>query len=130
MVKHLLSAASFYLAAIGVAVLLVPRQFGVDAVPSNASPELLALLRLFGGPLLGIAVLNWMSRKTELATVRTVLLANLVGFGVVAVNDLVGVLTGNARDLARVFLIVHLSFAIAFAIAWVRGAPTAAARRP
>ncbi len=125
MVKLLLTAAAVYLGAIGVALLLAPVQFGVDAVPSDASPELIALLRLLGGPFLGIAMLNWMSRTAELREVRTVLLANLIGFGVVAANDIVGVLTGDARDLARVFLIVHLSFTAAFAVAWVRGASPA-----
>lgn len=124
MVKYLLTAASVYLAAIGLALVFVPLKFGVGAVPPDASPELLALLRLLGGPLLGIAVLNWMSRAAAVASspaVRnTVLLANLVGFGVVAANDVVGVISGGARDLARVFLVVHLAFAVAFALAWVR----------
>lgn len=51
---------------------------------------------------------------------NTVILANLVGFGLVAGNDIVGVLTGSARDLARIFLVIHLGFAVAFAVAWVR----------
>ncbi len=122
MIKYLLTTAAVYLVAVGLALQFVPLQFGVDAVPSDASPELLALLRLLGGPFLGIAILNWMSRNAELSTVRnTVILANLVGFGVVAANDIVGVLSGGARDLAKVFLIVHLSFTVAFAVAWVRG---------
>jgi hypothetical protein len=112
-------------------VLLVPLQFGVGAVPRDASPELLALLRLLGGPFLGIAVLDWMSRNSEPSTVRnTVVLANLVGFGVVAANDIVGVISGSARDLAKVFLFVHLSFTIAFVVAWVRGRAPTPDRRP
>ena len=31
---------------------------------------------------------------------------------------MVGVVTGDARDLARVFVVVHLAFAAAFAVAW------------
>lgn len=119
MVKYLLTAAAVYLGAVGLALLLVPAQFGVDAVPENPSPELLALMRLLGGPFLGIAVLNWMTRK---AAIRPVLLANLVGFGVVAANDVVGIATGDARELARVFVVVHLAFTAAFAIAVPRQA--------
>jgi cadmium resistance protein CadD (predicted permease) len=127
--KLLFIVAGTYLGAIGLALLVVPAQFGVDAVPEHPSSELIALLRLLGGPLLGIAVLNWMSRNAEPTTVRnTVVLANLVGFGVVAANDVVGVLTGSARDLAKVFLFVHLAFAIAFAVAWARPARAAARR--
>ncbi|MEV0839242.1 hypothetical protein AB0I55_06730 [Actinocatenispora sera] len=130
MVKYLLTAAAVYLGAIGLALLFVPAQFGVDAVPKDASPELLALLRLLGGPMLGIAVLNWMSRTTPPSALRrTVLLANLVGFGVVAANDVVGVVTGDARDLARIFLVVHLAFTVAFAVALARRAPVTAGER-
>ncbi|GIL31316.1 hypothetical protein [Actinocatenispora comari] len=130
MVKYLLTAAAVYLGAIGLALLFVPARFGVGAVPPDASPELLALLRLLGGPLLGIAVLNWMSRKAPPSGLRrTVLLANLVGFGVVAANDVVGVVTGDARDLARIFVVVHLAFAAAFAVALVRRAPVTASGR-
>jgi hypothetical protein len=131
MIKYLLTTAAVYLVAVGLALLLVPLQFGVDAVPTDASPELLALLRLLGGPFLGIAVLNWMSRNAEPSAVRnTVVLANLVGFGVVAANDVVGVISGSARDLAKVFLVVHLLFTIAFVVAWVRGRAPAPDRRP
>lgn len=121
LVKTVLIAAAVYLAAIGLALLIVPAQFGVDAVPDDPAPALLALLRLLGGPMLGIAVLNWMSRNADATVIRnTVILANLVGFGLVAGNDIVGVLTGSARDLARIFLVIHLGFAVAFAVAWVR----------
>lgn len=130
MIKPLFIAAALYLAAIGFALLAVPVQFGVDAVPEDASPELIALLRLLGGPFLGIAALNWMSRNAQPSTARdTVVLANLIGFGVVAANDIVGVLSGDARDLARVFLVVHLSFTIAFAVAWVDGSRSSLLRR-
>lgn len=129
MTKPLFVVAAGYLTVIGLALLLVPAQFGVGAVPEDASPELLALLRLLGGPMLGIAVLNWTSRNAEPSAIRnTVIMANVVGFGFVAGNDVVGVLTGEARDLARIFLVVHLAFTIAFIVAWVRArdrAPTA-----
>ncbi len=121
MTKPLLIIAAVYLAAIGLALLVVPAQFGVGAVPADLPSELLALLRLLGGPMLGIAVLNWTSRTTEPSAMRnTVILANLVGFGVVAGNDVVGVISGSARDLAAIFLVVHLAFTIAFVVAWVR----------
>lgn len=119
--RPLLVLAAIYLAVIGFSLLLVPAQFGVGAVPSDASPELLALLRLLGGPMIGIAVLNWMSRGAESVSIRNaVVLANLVGFGVVAANDVWGVATGEARDLAKIFLVVHLLFTIAFATIWFR----------
>ncbi|MGW0181684.1 hypothetical protein [Nocardia sp. NPDC003345] len=124
MLRTLLALAAAYLAAVGLALLLVPAQFGVGAVPENATPELIALLRLLGGPFLGIAVLNWMTRGAAPAAVaNTVVVANLVGFGIVALNDIWGVLSGEARDLAAVFLVVHLTFTAAFAVAWARSRP-------
>jgi hypothetical protein len=52
-------------------------------------------------------------------------LADLTGFGVVARNDVWGVLSGRARDVAAVFGAVHLAFAAAFLLTWWRARPTA-----
>ena len=114
MLRLTLTLSSLYLAAIGLALLLFPLQFGVGAVPADASPQLLALLRLLGGPFLGIAVVNWLSRNAEPSAVGPVLFSNIVGFGVVAANDIWGVASGEARDIAKFFLIVHLGFTAAF----------------
>jgi hypothetical protein len=114
--KPILILAAAYLAAVGIGLMAFPLRFGVGAVPSDASPALVALLRLLGGPFLGIAALNWLARDAApSATLRAVLIANLIGFGAVAANDVHGVFSGEARELAKVFLVVHLGFAGAFA---------------
>jgi hypothetical protein len=121
MARWTLTLSSLYMAVIGLALMFVPLKFGVGAVPPDAAPELLALLRLLGGPFLGIAALNALSRGAPAGDWRrTVLIANTVGFGAVALNDVYGVATGEARDLARVFLVVHLAFALAFVTALLR----------
>ena len=117
MVKVTLTLSAIYLALVGIGLMIFPLQFGVGAVPEDASPQLTALLRLLGGPFLGIAVLNWLSRDSAPSALRAVLLANLVGFGAVAANDVVSVSLGEAREAAKIFLVVHLAFAIAFAAA-------------
>jgi hypothetical protein len=117
MVKVTLTLSAIYLALVGIGLMIFPLQFGVGAVPEDASPQLIALLRLLGGPFLGIAVLNWLSRDSAPSALRAVLLANLVGFGAVAANDVVSVSLGEAREAAKIFLVVHLAFAIAFAAA-------------
>lgn len=115
MLKLTFILSALYLAAVGLGLMLFPLQFGVGAVPADASPELVALLRLLGGPFLGIAVLNWLSRDAEPSkALRTVLIANAVGFGAVAANDIWGVASGEAREVAKYFLVVHLAFALAF----------------
>lgn len=114
--KFALPASAIYLAAIGLSLIAVPLKFGIGAVPADASPQLVALLRLLGGPFLGIAVLNWLSRDASGSALRPVLLANLVGFGAVAANDVWGIATGEARELAKLFVVFHLLFTLAFAV--------------
>lgn len=121
MTKPTLILSAVYLAAIGFGLLLVPTQFGVGAVPADASPQLVAFLRLLGGPFLGIAALNWLARNAEPSPLlRAILIANLIGFGLVAANDVWGVATGEAREIARYFLVVHLAFTLAFVGALAR----------
>ncbi len=120
MTKLTLTLSALYLALVGLALMFFPIQFGRDAVPADAAPELLALLRLLGGPFLGIAMLNWLSRNAEPSTLRVVIFANIVGFGAVAANDIWGVVSGEARDIAKLFLIIHLLFTLAFMAAAAR----------
>ncbi len=121
MYKATFVLSAIYLAAVGVGLMFFPLQFGVGAVPADASPELVALLRLLGGPFLGIAVLNWLSRNAAYSPgQRAVLLANVAGFGAVTANDIWGVASGEAREMAKLFLAVHLAFTKAF-IALLRG---------
>ena len=125
MLKATLTLSAFYLGLVGLALMIVPLQFGVGAVPADSPPELIALLRLLGGPFLGIAVLNWLVRSAPPSpTLNAVLIANIVGFGAVAANDIWGVASGEARDLAKIFLVVHLLFTLAF-VAALRDARTA-----
>ena len=114
MVRATLTLSALYLALIGSGLMFVPLRFGIGAVPADASSELVALLRLLGGPFLGIAVLNWLSRRTEPAALMPVLLANIVGFGAVAANDVLSIAADEARDIAKVFVVIHLLFTIAF----------------
>jgi hypothetical protein len=121
MLRWLLMLAAIYLAAIGIGLMFFTRQFGIGAVPEDATPQLLALMRLLGGPFLGIAVLDVLARNAVPSSTRNaIILANLVGFGAVAANDVHGVLTGEARDVARIFLMIHLAFTLAFAWAWTK----------
>ena len=112
--KVVLVASSIYLAIAGLGFMFAPRQIGVHAVPSDASPALIAYLRLFGGPFLGIAVLNWLARDAEPSTARNaIVLANIVGFASVTAVDVWGVASGDAREAAKLFLVIHLLIAVA-----------------
>jgi uncharacterized membrane protein len=119
--KAVLTVSALYQACVGVGMMLAPRQFGIGAVPADASPALMHFLRIFGGPMLGIAVLNWMARNAEPGTARNaIVVANIVGFGCVALVDVWGVSTGGARPIAKLFLVIHLLMAVAFVVAWRR----------
>jgi hypothetical protein len=73
-----LTVSAIYLAVLGTGFMFAPREIGIDAVPADASPALIAYLRIFGGPILGIAVLNWMARNAEPSAARNVVLGNVV----------------------------------------------------
>lgn len=112
--KILLTIASIYMALVGLGLILAPLNFGVGAVPADASPSLVAFLRLWGSPLLGIAVLNWMSRTAEASTARNgVIVGNIVGFSAIALID-IWASFGEGRPAHKVFAVVHLLFALAF----------------
>ena len=100
-------------------MMFVPHQFGIGAVPVDASPELIHFLRIFGGPCVGIAALNWMARDAEPSSTRNaIVLGNMVGFACVTAVDVWGVFASGARPIAKLFLVIHLSMAIAFALLW------------
>jgi hypothetical protein len=110
----LLTLAAIYMGILGIGFILVPRAIGIGAVPEDASTALIAYLRILGSPFLGIAALNWTARRLAPSPAhRTIILANLVGFGVAGLLDVWGLFTG-ARQLAKVFVIIHLLFTVAF----------------
>jgi hypothetical protein len=111
----LLRIAAIYMALVGLGLTFAPRAFGVGAMPADASAELIAFLRLWGSPLLGIAVLDWVARDAEASKARdAVILGNLVGFAAIAAVDVWGAL-GGGRGVHKVFAVLHLLFALSFA---------------
>jgi hypothetical protein len=115
--KLVLTVSALYLAVLGVGFMFAPRQIGIDAVPADASPALIAYLRIFGGPCLGIAVLNWLARNVEPSAARNVVLANIVGFGCVTAMDIWAVFGGGGRGAMKLFLVIHLLMTVAFVVA-------------
>lgn len=86
-------------------------------MPADAPAKLIAFLRLWGSPLLGIAVLNWMARDEGPSRARdAIILGNIVGFSAIAAVDVWGSF-GGGRPVTKVFAILHLVFALAFV--WV-----------
>jgi hypothetical protein len=110
----LLRIAAIYMALVGLGLIVAPRAFGVGAMPADPSAELIAFMRLWGSPLLGIAVLDWMARDVEPSKARdAIILGNIVGFAAIAALDVWGSF-GGGRAVHKVFAVVHLLFALAF----------------
>ena len=110
----LLGIAAIYMAIVGLGLIFAPQIIGRGAVPADAPAELIAYLRVFGSPFLGIAVLDWTARNAEPSPARdSIILGNIIGFTAIALLDIWGLL-GGARQLTKVFAIIHLFFAIAF----------------
>lgn len=110
----LLSIAAIYMALVGLGLIFAPQAFGAGAVPTDASAALIAYLRLWGSPLLGIAVLDWMARNAEPSAARNaIIVGNTVGFAAIAALDVWGSFSGG-RPVTKVFAFVHLLFALAF----------------
>ncbi len=94
----LLVISAIYMALPGLGFVFVPKGIGIGAVPADATGALIAYLRVFGSIFLAIAVLNWIARNAEPSTARhAIVLANTVGFGLAALLDILGALSGGRR---------------------------------
>ena len=72
--RILLSIAAVYMALVGLGFIFAPQAIGIGAVPADASDALIAYLRLFGSPFLGIAVLNWTARNVGPSRARNAII--------------------------------------------------------
>ena len=116
--NFLLMISAIYMALLGIGFVLIPQFIGIGAVPVDASPALIAYLRVFGSTFIGIGVLNWSAREAEPSTARNaIILANIAGFGLAAILDFIGVLSGG-RQMALIFAFIHLLFTLAFIWSW------------
>jgi hypothetical protein len=112
-----LRVAAVYMGLVGLGLILAPGRFGTGALPTDASAELIAFLRLWGSPLLGIAVLDWLMRDAESSrALDAVMTGNIVGFATIALIDVWGILEGG-RAAHKIFAVVHGLFALAFILA-------------
>lgn len=66
MTRMLLSVASVYMALVGLGLIFAPQAFGIGAVPTDASPALIAFLRLAVVHLLFAAAFLWAFRRSRL----------------------------------------------------------------
>jgi hypothetical protein len=109
--------AAVYLGLVGIGFSLSPNLMIFTPLPSGIPDGLIAELRQYGGALIGIAVLNWLSRNAEASRTKDAIFAgNIVGFGLVALGGVVRQMSG-AIAVGWVFVLVNALFAVAFFVA-------------
>lgn len=117
----LLEVSAVYMGLIGLAFLLAPEGMGLGVIPAGVSAALVAYLRIPAGIFIGIAIINWMSRKAEPSTaLGAVVLGNIFGFGITAALQAFSVLSGSPTSTLAVAAIDAL-FAVAFILVFVQG---------
>src|ERR1043166_399401 len=110
----ILSISSVYMALLSLGFMFAPQPVGLGAVPADASPALIAYLRVFGSTFLGIAVINWLARHSEpSAALNAIVVGNIIGFGAAALLDVWGIFSG-ARQLVYLFAAIHFLITIGF----------------
>ena len=111
--KLLFVVTATYWALMGVLLQAVPViAFGLDA---NASPSLVANLRVPASLVFPLAVLNWLSRNADPSAARdAIFFSNMTAFTLVGIGDLLVTLMPGADPTGWVFVLINLSFAIAF----------------
>jgi hypothetical protein len=109
----LLITSAIYLTLVGLGFLLAPGVM-VFGDLSGTPATIVAVLRQYGGALLGIAALNWVARNAEASTARNgVFLGNTIGFGLVTIGGVLRQLSG-ALAIGWLFVVINALFAIAF----------------
>lgn len=111
--KLLMTLAACYWAATGVLLQAVPvMAFGLD---SDASPALIANIRVPASLLFPLALLNWLARDSAASSARDAILSsNFVAFTLVGIGDVLVTMMPNADPTGWVFAVANLLFAVAF----------------
>jgi uncharacterized membrane protein len=105
-----------------VGLLLVP-EFMATTYGMGTSPSEILLARLFGGTLLVVGLIQWLSRDFTGATVRPVIVSSLVGEIVGLIVALLGTLGGTMNSFGWSAVVIYLVIGLGFAYYQFMGAP-------
>ena len=119
--------SAIYLALVGLGFLFAPTALMFGTVGPEASAALIANLRGPASTFIAIALLNWLARNAEASKTRdAIVLANIVGFALAGVSDVLAVVSG-APSIELVPAIINLVIVVAFF--WLGRASMSAATR-
>ena len=120
--------SAIYLALVGLGFLFAPTALMFGTVGPEASAALIANLRGPASLFIATALLNWLARNAEVSKTRdAIVLANIVGFALAGVLDVIAVIGTGAPSIELVPAIINFVLVVAFF--WLGRANMSAATR-
>src|SRR4051812_41453519 len=107
--------SAIYLALIGLGFLFAPLGSMFGTVGPEASAALIATLRGPASLFIALALLNWLARNAEASKTRdAIVLANIVGFSVAGILDVIAVVGAGAPSTEVVPPPINFFVVVAF----------------
>jgi hypothetical protein len=126
--RTVLTTAAVVALLFAVGLLLMPgfmgQLFGLGTSPAQ---DLVA--RFFGTGLLAVGMINWLARDIDYATLRPILLGNLVADAVGLIVSLMGTLGGVMGSLGWLSVVIYLVLSLGFAYLQFMGQPVSLRQR-
>ena len=126
--RTVLTVAAVIAVIFALGLILMPATMGT-LYGTGTAPNQLLLARLFGSALLGFAVINWLAKDLDYATLRPILLGNLVGDAVGFIVCVMGTLGGVMNSMGWLSVLLYLVLALGFGYLYFMGQPISVARR-
>jgi hypothetical protein len=126
--RTVLTAAAVVALVFALGLLLMPTFMGT-LYGLGASPVQELIARFFGATLLGVGLINWFAKDMDYATLRPVILGNLIGNAVGLIVALMGTLGGVMNSVGWLSIAIYLLFTLAFGYFQFLGQPVSVRQR-
>jgi len=120
--RTVMTIAAVVALVFALGLILMPAFMGT-LYGTGTSPNQLLLARLFGSALLGFGLINWLARDSDYATLRPIILGNLVGDFVGFIVCVMGTLGGVMNSMGWLSVALYLLLALGFAYLYFMGQP-------
>jgi hypothetical protein len=118
--RNVLTIAAVIALLFAVGFLLIPASIGL-LYGFTGSPAEVLITRFFGSALLALGLINWLARDADYATLRPILLGNMIGDGVGALVGMMGTVSGVTNALGWSTVVLYLLLGLAFAYLYFMG---------